>query len=212
MIWLVRHGESEANAGMVVSDYATIPLTARGHRQAEAVAEVCSPRPGWIARSPYTRAQQTAEALILRAPGTLVYDLPVQEFTYINPEACRNTDTATRQLLVDAYWSRMDPEYQDGDGAESFVQLLQRAQGFLQVVESWAGFGVVYTHEQFIRAVLLTVMYHRTTPALVLMRRFFALRTGLPIPNASIVPLNWDGNRWWIASIDTTHLDGVTPR
>lgn len=34
--FLVRHGESLANAGLPTSDPTTIPLTQRGHEQAEA--------------------------------------------------------------------------------------------------------------------------------------------------------------------------------
>jgi len=38
-VWLVRHGESSSNAGLVTSDPAEIPLTVRGREQAEQVAK-----------------------------------------------------------------------------------------------------------------------------------------------------------------------------
>ena len=34
-VWLIRHGQSESNAGLPSTDWRGIPLTGLGHRQAE---------------------------------------------------------------------------------------------------------------------------------------------------------------------------------
>src|SRR4051794_5267106 len=131
MLWLVRHGESEGNAGRVTSDYAAIPLTALGRAQAEQVARACQEPPARVVLSPYRRARQTAEPLLARFPGVPVVEETVQEFTYLAASRCRGMDATTRWPLVEAYWARLDPGYRDGEGAESFADLYGRAAGFL---------------------------------------------------------------------------------
>jgi broad specificity phosphatase PhoE len=207
MLWLVRHAESEANAGGVTSDYAAIPLTARGCAQAEQVARACPEPPARVVLSPYRRARQTAEPLLARFPDVAVVDAAVQEFTYLAAARCRDMDAASRQPLVDAYWARMDPAYCDGDGAESFTGLGARAAGFLAEAAGWVGLTVVFTHEQFIRAVVCQVLFGAGTLGRSEMVRFFALRTGLPIPNGGIIRLEQRAGRWWVGGIDRAHLD-----
>lgn len=206
MIWMVRHGESVANAGAITSDYAAIPLTDRGTSQARSVAKAFPSPPDWVGCSPFRRARQTAAPLLERYPGSELVELPVHEFTYLAPERCVGLSPATRKPLVDAYWSRMDPDYCDGEGAEPFSGLLRRARQFLEDAETMPGFGVVFSHEQFIRALLLTIAYPSSAAPTALMRRFFALRVGLPIPNGSVVRIRYEASRWWAGGIDARHL------
>jgi broad specificity phosphatase PhoE len=206
MIWLVRHGESTANAGHATSDYAAIPLTALGLQQAEAVALACTTTPTWIASSMYLRAKQSAEPLLSRYPECSLTTLPVHEFTFLGAERCSDMDTAARQPMVDEYWSRMDPSYCDGDGAESFTCLWSRVQRFLQFARRRRGLGIVFTHEQFIRAALLATVLRSDESSVMQMQRFFALRSCLPIPNGAVVRLAWVRGRWWVCGVDTTHL------
>ncbi|OWK38716.1 histidine phosphatase family protein [Fimbriiglobus ruber] len=209
MIWLVRHGESEANAGAVTFDYAAIALTARGRDQAAAVAEICPEQPTWVGLSSYLRARQTAEPFLSRYPGVTPVDLAVHEFTYLTPDRMAGTSLKERKPLVDDYWTRLDPTFSDGAGAESFVDAYGRAETFLKWAARQSGFGIVFTHEQFIRAVLLAALYPGESPSVDVMRRFFALRSGMPIPNAAVVRLRRDGGRWWTGGVDVEHLSGV---
>jgi broad specificity phosphatase PhoE len=211
MLWLVRHGESEGNAGRITSDYAAIPLTARGWAQAEQVAQACREPPARVVLSPYRRARQTAEPLLARFPGVPVVEAPVQEFTYLAASRCRNMDAPARLPLVEAYWARRAPGYCDGEGAESFVDLWGRAAGFLDGASHWQDLTVVFTHEQFIRALVVQVLFGAGPAGPVDMARFFALREGLPVPNGSIVRLELRGGRWWLGGIDRAHLGTVEP-
>jgi broad specificity phosphatase PhoE len=60
-VWLIRHGQSESNAGLPSTDWRAIPLTTLGRRQAEHVAGVFADPPQFIVTSPYLRASQTAQ-------------------------------------------------------------------------------------------------------------------------------------------------------
>jgi broad specificity phosphatase PhoE len=115
-------------------------------------------------------------------------------------------DPATRQPLVNEYWSRMDPTYRDGDGAESFGEFWDRAHAFLVDAAGRSGFGLVFTHEQFIRAVLMAVRDPGAEPSAGLMREFLEMRRELPIANGEVVRLRWKGGRWWVGGFSTFRL------
>src|SRR4051794_23129291 len=83
-IWLIRHGESESNAGLPTSDTAKIVLTPRGHAQAECMAAASPPPPVAIITSPYLRAVQSAQPTIRRFPQARLEEWPVHEFTYLS--------------------------------------------------------------------------------------------------------------------------------
>jgi probable phosphoglycerate mutase len=60
-VWLIRHGQSESNAGLPTNGPAVTPLTAIGREQAERVAGAFTEPPALIVASPFIRARQTAE-------------------------------------------------------------------------------------------------------------------------------------------------------
>jgi probable phosphoglycerate mutase len=79
-MWLVRHGQSQGNVARDAADEAgaheididlrdvDVPLSDRGHKQAEAAgrwfaALPDNERPEFILSSPYVRARQTAEII-----------------------------------------------------------------------------------------------------------------------------------------------------
>jgi glutamine cyclotransferase len=68
-VFLIRHGESESNAGLASSDPGSIPLMPDGHRQAGQIARVFSDIPALIVTSPYLRARQTAQPTISGLPA-----------------------------------------------------------------------------------------------------------------------------------------------
>jgi broad specificity phosphatase PhoE len=155
-IWLIRHGESVANAGAATQDHETIPLNITGLEQAERISLVLPEPPDLIITSPFTRTQQTAEPTLSRFPGAGHEVWQVQEFTYLSPTTCINTTAAERRGRVDEYWQRLDPNYVDGEGAESFSQFIARAKAAidrLSLLPGW--FIVMFTHAQFIRAMRL---------------------------------------------------------
>lgn len=151
---LIRHAESAANAGEASTDHATIPLTQKGVEQAHAVARSFTCAPGLIVASPFSRAQHSAIPTLDIFPTTSIETWPVQEFTYLEPTRCANTTVAQRREWVDAYWSRSDPVFRDGAGAESFLDFISRAQSFLIRIEAHSAQDiVVFAHGQLINAV-----------------------------------------------------------
>lgn len=151
---IIRHGESSANAGEASSDHATIPLTLRGIEQAHLVASSFIQPPALIVASPFTRAHSTAMATAAAFPHIPFETWPIHEFTYLEPTRCANTTVAQRREWVAAYWAKADPRFTDGEGAESFLDFIARAQSFLErLAENPAHDIVVFSHGQIINAV-----------------------------------------------------------
>lgn len=151
---LIRHGESAANAGAPSQDHATIPLTAKGVEQACQVARSFDRAPALIVASSFSRAHSTAMATVANFAVSAFETWPIHEFTYLEPARCANTTVAQRRAWVEAYWSRADPAFREGEGAESFLDFITRAQSFLdQLARHPARDIAAFSHGQFINAV-----------------------------------------------------------
>ncbi len=155
-VWVFRHAESLSNAGGKTLDPEGIPLTENGLRQARDLAWKLSEAPGRIITSPYRRAIDTGKPIDARFPEAINEVWPIQEFTYLNPASCVGTNWADRKPRIDAYWAKLDPGYVDGEGAESFSSLLQRARTFLEdLTELEDDLTLVISHGQFMQAAKL---------------------------------------------------------
>lgn len=186
-IWLVRHGESVANAGEATQDHKNIPLSPLGIKQAQALALQIPKCPDLIATSPYLRAQQTAMQTIGRFPeaATGIWDC-IHEFVYLAPATCIGTTSVQRRPRVIAYWRKSDPEYMDGEGAESYKDLIGRIDLTMDILQRRRErFIVLFTHGQFIRNFLL-VYQNPGRPAAEYMAAF---RRSKPVRNGQIVEI-----------------------
>jgi broad specificity phosphatase PhoE len=184
-IWLIRHGESIANAGEATQDHQSIPLSLLGIKQAQELAQQIPPTPELIITSPYLRAQQTALQTIGRFPGTStgIWDC-IHEFVYLAPATCVGTTSAQRRPRVISYWRKMDPDYVDGEGAESYRHLIQRIQQTLTLLQRRPEqYILLFTHAQFIRNFLI-VYDNPDRPAEEYMAEF---RHSRPVHNGQII-------------------------
>lgn len=166
-VTFVRHGQSTGNAGEPTSDLVTMPLTLLGWQQARAVATTWTMAPAHIVSSPFLRARQTAEPTSSRFPGVPLETWPVQEFTYLAPARWIASTRAQRRPAVEAYWTRADPAYVDGPGAESFSTVLLRADAALAALQKWPDgeHVVLFSHGQFMQAVRQSVLWPRGSDA-----------------------------------------------
>lgn len=182
-IWLIRHGESTANAGAASKDAASAALTETGWQQARATAARFEFVPDLIVVSAYLRARQTAAPTAERFPAVPVETWPVQEFTYLSPVRCANTTMEQRRPLVDAYWNQADPERVDGPGAESFAQMLERVRSAARHIEALAPARIVlFTHGHFMQAWRLLAEKPQASDGAD-MKRYFRAFLGRPIEN-----------------------------
>lgn len=186
-IWLIRHGESIANAGAATQDHDNIPLSVKGIRQAQELAASVEGAPELIVTSPYLRAQQTALPMMAKFPdaGRGIWDC-IREFVYLAPSTCVGTTAVQRRPRVLAYWRRLDPDYADGEEAESYKQLIGRIDLTLSLLNRREErFIILFTHAQFIRNFLLVYSNPGLTP-----KEYMAMfRRTEPVRNCQIVEI-----------------------
>ncbi|MEP6925060.1 MAG: histidine phosphatase family protein [Pyrinomonadaceae bacterium] len=207
-IWLIRHAESEANAGLRTSVPAEVALTTRGMAQAKIVAALFDQAPPVIIISPYLRTRQTAEPLLEKFPKVNVETWAMQEFTYLSVASTRDSTFAERKPLVDAFWARSDPAYCDGKGAESFASFWRRAKDAIdKIVTGAPDKTVIFCHAQFARAMLWQMLVAQDATAEV-MRAFFLFMKAINIPNTAVIKLLIDAEQKdvYTSEIKFSHL------
>jgi len=164
-IWVVRHGESEANAGLRTAEPGAVVLTSAGHRQAAAFAALVDEKPTLIVTSPFIRTAQTAAPLRARFWDVAHEEWPVEEFTYLAPDRCAHTTYDERRPHIEAYWTKCDPHLTDGARTESFAAMLTRARSALDRFSGVPpGLTVMFSHAQFMRAMRLIARYPEAAP------------------------------------------------
>ncbi|MFC0041656.1 histidine phosphatase family protein [Actinomadura rayongensis] len=188
---LIRHGESESNAGLPTYGPGAAPLTALGRAQAATIAESFTAPPSLLVVSPFLRARETAAPTRARFPSVPCEEWPVQEFTYLGALHGPGTSIEQRRPHAAAYWARADPSLVLGGDGESFTALIARARAFLDRLSTLPDDATVavFTHRIFLLAVTWTLDTGTTTPDSPAMRAFHHYAESTPTPNACIRPL-----------------------
>lgn len=190
-VWLIRHGESESNAGLPTNGPGASPLTPLGRRQADRVATVFPSAPSLIVSSPFVRARETAMPTRTRFPDVPYEEWPVEEFTYLGSLHGPNTTNEQRRPYAQAYWDRSDPSHVDGGDGESFHNLISRARAMLDTLAARPENGLiaVFTHGLFMRAAMWTLLTGITEPTSEQMRAFHRFIEVGRTPNGATVEL-----------------------
>lgn len=188
--WLIRHGESEANAGLPATGNSGTALTSLGHQQARDVADRIQRQPDLLITSPFRRAIDTGEPIRARWPLTRCEVWPIQEVTYLSAARCLGTTSETRRSWIDAYWRRCDPDYLDGPDAESFRSFVARLLQFhQQLLALDDGFVAVVGHGQFFSAYRYG-QSHGFSVSPDWMDGYRAAETAGPMANCQIIELD----------------------
>jgi broad specificity phosphatase PhoE len=153
-IFLVRHGESDANAGGYINDNParSVNLTERGRAQAEAASEKLRAIGFTHAyASEFPRTQQTARILLRYHACPLHVDARINE-----------RHTGMDGMPVKAFHDLMypDPLHIKPAGGESFLEQMERLRGFLDEIAARHPDGMVLavSHENpILAAVALSV-------------------------------------------------------
>jgi broad specificity phosphatase PhoE len=206
-IWLIRHAQSQSNAGQATIGPSSNGLSDLGLLQAKHVAEAIAQPPDWIAVSPYWRTHLTAQPLLDKFPQAKTEVWPVQEFSYLSLPLDQPTTPTHRKPLSQAFWDRSDPDYVDGERAESFQQLMRRVQDTFDRIHQHQGFGVVFSHGLFMKALLWTALAQPGSIDRLAMQRFCGFWRSFRVPNASILRISVAENQSLVWSgFDIDHL------
>jgi broad specificity phosphatase PhoE len=187
-IFLVRHGQSVANAGGITEDHVTNPLTELGRMQSRDFAAKFSHPVTHIAHSTFVRDRETAQPLLAKFPTVPAEDWPIHEFTYLEPARFNRTTSEYRLPFVHEYWEQCDPLYRDGQNAESFSSFLNRVRGTIQrlAIAAPGDSIVLFTHSLWMHAFRLLLSFPHTSDA-ELMSNFRRLYLVNPIRNLGLL-------------------------
>ena len=192
-IWLIRHAESKSNAGEATDAPNSIGLSGLGTRQAQRLAERFPAAPDLIVVSKYARTGLTAAPLLERFPDLPMEEWPLHEFTYLAPARYVGTTENDRRLPAQQYWDRCDPNYCDGEGAESFATFMKRVRTWQPMARAAARAVIaVFAHGFVIKAAIWDLLQGSPEVTPEFMRGFYDLHLKFPVKNASVTPLLLD--------------------
>ena len=201
-LYLIRHAQSEANAGGISKPERDIALSPLGREQAQALVARL-PRSNHVYVSELRRTHETA-APYCRAHGITPQVLPqLNEFSCLAFDRIRGMDGAARRPLADAYWQRTDPLECTGAGADSFAGFNQRLSAFLAHYPQLEDGSLLFGHGIWIGLLAWRLLGFsvETAADMAAFRRF---QTGLPMPNTAVWQLQGDS----IASLRLRCLPG----
>lgn len=159
-VYLVRHGESEANVGNIYLGGETL-LTEVGHQQAEFIAERASKLPLQVViASTLKRAMQTAQHIVDKTGKPLEFsDLFVERRSPSEFVGRAYGDDATTAInkLLDENFSKPNFRYSD---EENFEDMKVRAEKAIEFLEDRPEEHIlVVTHGLFLRMLIGTITF-----------------------------------------------------
>lgn len=196
---IVRHGETDWNAGKRIQGQIDVPLSALGHAQARATGNALRDE-GFAAiySSDLTRARQTAEATAHLARIPLQVDPGFRERHYGIFQGLDHAECQTRHPAAYAAHKARDPRF-TLEGGESLLTFAGRlAQAFDAVVRRHAGESVaIFTHGG-----VLDIIYRQAASMSLIAPRDFG------IPNCGINWIEIEAGCWTLLSwAERSHLD-----
>lgn len=215
--FLIRHGESWANVGLATTDPRNIALTPRGHEQARQIAAFLKDYTplNLLVTSAYVRTQQTAAPTQVAFSNVPLEEWEVHEFTYLSSIHSEHSTSEQRRPLVDAYWEQCDPWYRDERGSESFKVFMGRVQAFIRCLKDRRKNIAIFSHEQFITAVLWILKNRPGEINSDMMQDFKGYLNQNRIPNGAIVEIkvrrSEDSQDAWTYEQITQHLERPVP-
>jgi alpha-ribazole phosphatase len=197
-ILLVRHGQSQANAGGVTLENPLVPLTPLGELQARALAPWLPQAAAAIWSSPFKRALDTAKPYCERLGANAATHEDLREFEVIDTVQMRDSPFAERNAAVMRFWQTAEPDLRTGPAAESFREFHQRITRVrTRFLPSLPDGTVIFGHGMWMALLLWQLWgFEQLDPAAMIQFRRFQL--GFPMPNAALYALthtslgNWE--------------------
>jgi probable phosphoglycerate mutase len=208
-ILLIRHGQSDANRGLIAESVPSTGITEIGRQQADAIAESFTSPPDKVIVSSFKRSRETAAPTLDRFPATPVEEWPVHEFTYLAPPTHAHPTPKVHRDRVNEYWNVGRPYQECGEGAESFAQFIDRVARVRDALRADSASSIAFfSHRKFLSGLIWLSMTSDVKVSSRRMARFRHFDRGFVIKNGSIVPTLWCGDEVWIGSADGVPVDG----
>ncbi len=207
-VWWIRHGETDSNIGLRTASSSAPTLTDRGYVQADQILKAFELAPELVITSPFIRTKQTAKPLLELFPGTLQVEWPIQEFSELSTANRKQTTGQERAPQLQDFWETCDPDERNGEGAETFREMIGRVDSALQAMNHLEeGLTAVFGHGLFMRALLWKMFASPPQIDSAQMRRFFLFQQSVWIANGAILKMEKIDGQWHVARPLVAHLE-----
>jgi broad specificity phosphatase PhoE len=201
-IYLVRHAQSQANAGGMTLENPIVPLTALGELQARAIAPLLPATSVTIWSSPFKRTLDTAAPYCARMDRTAATHDDLREFETVDTVQLRGSPCEERESVVAGYWMKSDPDQRSGPGAETFREFHGRvARARHQFLPVLPDSTIVFAHGMWM-ALLFWQMWGFASVDCLSMTLFRRFQLGFPTPNAGVYCLTQVTPGKWLVEAD----------
>jgi broad specificity phosphatase PhoE len=201
-IYLVRHAQSQANAGGMTLENPIVPLTELGELQARAIAPLLPATSVAIWSSPFKRTLDTAAPYCARMDRTAATHDDLREFETVDTVQLRGSPSEERESVVAGYWLKSDPDHRAGPGAETFREFHGRvARARHQFLPALPDGTIVFAHGRWM-ALLFWQMWGFTSVDRVSMTLFRRFQLGFPTPNTGVYCLTQVTPGKWLVQAD----------
>lgn len=145
-LYFVRHGQSVANAGGRSLPHHSVPLTDKGHGQAQDIAQALPGQAPLVLVSELVRTHQTSEPYCARIVAKAQPLALLNEFNPLAYDLIAGLDGDARRPIAVAYWSFADPAQRTGREADSFHDFVARVDAFIAEMDALPDGTVIFGH------------------------------------------------------------------
>ena len=198
-LFLIRHGQSQANAGGITLENPLVPLTEVGELQARTLAALLPAAAPAVWSSPFKRALDTAAPYCTGlGVGVQVHD-GLREFETLDTLQMRGSSYTAREAILAHYWLGADPDRRTGPASETFREFHERVAHMRKAwLPSLPDGTVIFGHGMWM-ALLFWQLWGFQEVDHVAMAQFRRYQLGFPTPNAVIYRITpVGGGRWHI--------------
>lgn len=212
--YLIRHAQSESNAGLNVRPNHEIALTELGKTQADSLSDWLMthvPTPTQVFVSTYIRTHETARPYLDKIGVVPVMIEPLREFNYLDYDHIKDLTYPQIITLADEYWTKADTEYTDSPATDSFTNLIARVKAVRDEFRALPdGTYVVFTHGMWLGMLMWQLLhsYHGTPcPRVFNMTAFRQFELAIRPKNCEVFALLDDGTHQAMTKVRTRYDD-----
>ena len=208
-VYLIRHGQSQANVGGITLENPLVPLTELGELQAQALAPLLPATAATIWSSPFKRALDTAAPYCARLGQTAATHDDLREFETVDTVQLRGSTSAEREVIVARYWLESDPDLRSGPAAETFREFHDRVtRARTKFLPSLPDGTIVFGHGMWM-ALLFWQMWGFHQVDHIGMRLFRRFQLGFATPNAVAYGITQVAPGHWVIKVDEAAMRAI---
>ncbi|MGC1459630.1 MAG: histidine phosphatase family protein [Steroidobacteraceae bacterium] len=205
-LFLIRHGQSQANAGGITLENPLVPLTEVGELQARTLAALLPATTPAVWSSPFKRTLDTASPYCAGLGAAAQLHDGLREFETLDTLQMRGSSCTAREAVLARYWLGADPDRRTGPAGETFREFHERVA---HMRKSWLPSlpdgTVIFGHGMWM-ALLFWQLWGFEQVDHIAMAQFRRFQLGFPMPNAVIYGITQVGNGRWHIEVNEPAL------